>query len=275
MRTGLEDLPEPAELHARLSAHRPLDWGDPIPTKAEIAAQYGVDATRRSLTLLAQAAAAEDSITGEVLSSAGSETVAHQVESRVKSPQSLARKLRKIADTDSASVEVQLEDVLRYTFVTPQPDDLVTVAENACAGLIDRGWTMAGAMHSYADGSRYKGLHLFLQRQGQRVELQVHSRESIDVKHRTTPLYVVERDTRQPESTRLAARQEAIALSAQMRQPVGLDGRRTLGGAPLEVRVYGRRTRRTERGVGSTTAQAHPVAPKLATEQARKDGMSL
>ena len=37
----LDDLPEPHELRTRLSAHRPLDWGDPLPDKAQIATEFG------------------------------------------------------------------------------------------------------------------------------------------------------------------------------------------------------------------------------------------
>ncbi|GAA1686573.1 hypothetical protein GCM10009745_33970 [Kribbella yunnanensis] len=273
MRSGLEDLPEPAELHARLSARRPLDWGDPIPSKAEIAAQYGADAARKSLTLLAQVAVVEQSITDEFLAAAGSEVVAHQVESRVKSPQSLARKLKNLSR--SAFDETPLDDALRYTLVTRSPDELVPAAEHACDELTRRGWKLGGAIQSYADGSRYKGLHLLLQRQGQRIEVQIHSRESIDVKHRTTPLYAVERDRGQPQDKRSAARQAAIALSAQMSHPAGIDELRTLGGVQVEVRVYGKQNARPiQRGEPSSAPQAEGAAPKLSTESQRKDGLS-
>ena len=59
MPTHLHHLPEPTTLHAHLTTHHPLDWGPNIPTKAEIAAKYGTDATIQSLTLLARAAVVE------------------------------------------------------------------------------------------------------------------------------------------------------------------------------------------------------------------------
>lgn len=62
MRTGLNNLPEPEDLHALVSGRRPLDWGDPIPSKAELAAKYGDRYTARSLQLLAKAAAVEPAI---------------------------------------------------------------------------------------------------------------------------------------------------------------------------------------------------------------------
>ncbi|MFK4087481.1 hypothetical protein ACI2LF_25455 [Kribbella sp. NPDC020789] len=272
MRPGLQDLPEPAELHARLTARHPLDWGNPIPTKAELAAHHGAEATTRSLTLLVQAADAEQQVTHQILAAGGADIVAHQLQSRVKSPHSLARKLRDLRRSGLAKAPI--DDVLRYTLVTPHPDDLVDAAEHACQELTRRGCVLSRAMHSYTDGNRYKGLHLLLRSHGQRLELQIHSRESIDVKHRTTPLYIVERDREQPKDKRSAARAAAIAISAAMSHPAGIDELKTLGGVPVEVRVYGRQKGRPTHREDPAAAQTHaePAAPTYST--GRKDGLS-
>lgn len=269
----MNHLPEPADLHAWLTSQHPLDWGNPIPTKAELAATYGTEATSQSLTLLTRAAAVERHITDDVEGSISSGTAAYQLESRLKSPQSLARKIRKLAGTGFDTQP--LEDVVRYTIVTPQPDDLIPAAADACDSLAARGWEMNGAVNSYADGSRYKGLHLFLQSRGQRVELQIHSRESIDVKTRTTPLYLVERDPDQPREMRTEARNESIALSAQMRQPAGIDNLTTLGGVPVEVRVYGRRGRQpAARAEGVKPLPAEQSASQQPMDRNRKNGVA-
>src|SRR5207249_7206596 len=123
-------------------------------------------------------------ITGDLVSSIDSGATAYQLENRLKSPQSLARKILKLTGTDFDGRP--LDDVVRYTILTPEPDNLVPTAADACDSLTARGWEMNSALHSYANGSRYKGLHLFLQSHGERVEVQIHSRESIDVKARTT-----------------------------------------------------------------------------------------
>jgi hypothetical protein len=274
MPTGLQDLPEPADLHAWLSTtQRPLDWGDPIPTKVEIAAASGVNATIQSLTLLSRAAQEEKWLTDDLLASIKPGATAHQLESRLKSPQSLARKIRKLAGTEFD--KVPLEDVVRYTIVAPEPDDLVPTSVDACDALTNRGWTMNGAVHSYAEGSRYKGLHLFLQKRGLRVEVQIHSNESIEVKARTTPLYVVERDPDQPREKRAEARNAAIALSAEMRQPAGIDDLTSLGGVPVEVRVYGRRGGLPAgRGEGASASPVEQTAPNQSVEHNRKNGMA-
>ncbi|WP_350273931.1 hypothetical protein [Kribbella sp. HUAS MG21] len=273
MTTGLDNLPEPAELHARLSERRPLDWGDPIPSKAEIAAAYGSGAAVQSLTLLARAAQVERALTDDLVASIWDDASPHQLESRLKSPQSLARKIRKMADTEFNTQPI--EDVVRYTIVMPDPDDLVPGAVGAHDSLAGRGWKISGAVHSYADGSRYKGLHLFLQHLGERVEVQLHSNESIAVKTATTPMYVVERDPSQPRGRRTEARNAAIALSAQMRQPAGIDGLDSLGGVPVEVRVYGRGGRQPAgrgRGTGPSPTEQPPASQSI--DNNRKSGMA-
>lgn len=234
----LEGLPEPHELHARIAQHRPLDWGDPIPSKDEIAHEFGVAATRRSLLMVAGVAEVERAVTEELVAAVRPGTVAHQLESRVKSPQSLARKLS--AANSYRSKPSQPEDLLRYTIVVKEPDDLVDVAGDTVQALRADGWAMESAHHSYVDGSRYKGLHTFLRTHSVVVELQLHSRESIDVKTQTTPLYVIERDPLRNKEARTGARELCIALSDGMRQPAGIDGLSELGGVPVAVRSYGK-----------------------------------
>ncbi|GAA1588831.1 hypothetical protein [Kribbella karoonensis] len=272
MPSGLDDLPEPGDLHARLTRTRPLDWGKPIPTKAEIAGLYGSRATVESLTLLTRAATVEADLTDDLVSSIHDGITAYQLEHRLKSPQSLARKIRKLTGTQFS--KQPLDDVVRYTIVTPDPDDLVPSALEAHDSLRQRGWSVNGAVNSYAEGSRYKGLHLHLQKHGQRAELQLHSHESIEVKNRTTPLYVVERDATQPREKRAEAREAAIALSAQLRQPRGIDDLTALGGVPVEVRVYGRQDRRSagrNQAVGS--APTEHSAPIQSIVYKRKGGI--
>jgi len=270
--TGLEHLSEPADLYARLSADRPLDWGDRLPSKKEIAAEFGEKAAAISLTMIGRAAAVEAQVTEDLLAAVRPGTVSHQLEHRVKSPQSLARKIHKLARTQFA--EEPLDDVLRYTMVAPEADDLVESAVGACEQLTANGWEMDSAHHSYVDGSRYKGLHLFLRNRGELIELQIHSRESIDVKTRTTPLYLVERDSRQDRKSRDAARAESIAMSAQMTQPAGIDQLTTLGGVGVSTRSYGKRNKPVQRANDEEPAQAQAPAPHQRSNSAYKNGIS-
>lgn len=265
MQPGLDDLPEPAEVHGRLSERQPLDWGDPIPTKAEIAASYGERTAEKSLQLVTKAASIEPRITDAVISAIGAEAAPYHLKNRMKSPQSLARKLAALEDFYRRSQQIP-EDVLRYTAVVKHPDELTNAAIRTIDRLNDSNWKTAAAHHSYVDGSRYKGLHALLRAHGEHVELQVHSDESIDVKERTTGLYEIERDREQPAAARDAARRECIALSDQMTQPAGIEDLKELGGVPVKAISYGkqRRQRRTKSG------PARASEPNRAPDQTRQ-----
>jgi hypothetical protein len=273
--SGLEGLPEPAELHARLGAHRHLDWGDPIPSKQEIAAEFGDSATMRGLAMLRRAAAVERLLTDDFLAAVRPGTVSHQLQSRMKSPQSLARKLRRSEDFYRHANQPP-EDIIRYTVVTPEPDDLIETAAETLDQLIAKNWTMDSALHSYVDGSRYKGLHTFLCKEDELIELQIHSQQSIEVKVRTTPLYEVERDPRQEREVRDAARATAIALSDQMTQPAGIDELSELGGVAVTTRSYGKRRRtQAERPTTESGPQGKAVtAQHRYPDRERQDGIN-
>jgi len=255
--TDLEHLSEPSALHARLSTARPLDWGERIPTKQAMVAAFGEDPTRRSLAMLTRAAEVEPQITADLSTSVPADASTYRLKNRLKSPHSLARKLKDRADYYRRTKR-PVEDLFRYTVAVDHPHDLTKAAVDTVARLRARGWTMDSAHHSYVKGSRYKGLHVFLRTQGELVELQVHSRESLDVKEQTTPLYEVERDPQQDRRVRETARQTCIALSDRMTHPAGIDELNELGGVQVELRSYGKR--RQESSAGPTTDTSGPTA---------------
>jgi hypothetical protein len=267
----LDDLPEPHELRAHLSADRPLDWGDPPPTKAQIAAEFGERRAARSLALLIRVAEVEPRITADFTAAMPVGSEPHHLKNRLKSPQSLARKLDL---TDRAWTGYVPEDVLRFTVVVPNPDDVVDAATSMVGDLESRGWAMDSAHHSYVDGSRYKGLHAFLRCEGEVIELQVHSRESIEVKTRTTPLYEIERDPRQSRQARDAARSACISLSDGMRHPIGIAELTELGGVPVEVRKYGGgQVRSAPRPGAGQPARQEQARPGRTTNENPRDGI--
>jgi hypothetical protein len=233
-----DELPESADLHAALSKRHPLDWGDPIPSRADLEASYGSQATTASLRMLAKAAGREPLITSALLLSVPPGSVTHQLECRVKSPFSLARKLGNQLRATTAIVDPG--DVLRFTIVAESPDDLVLIARQAVAELQGEQWKAAFARNSYVDGSRYKGLHVnFHDASGQAVELQFHSPQSIGVKTATTLLYNIERDRDRPAREREAARAECVNLSETLAMPRGLPELRSIGGVVVDERGYG------------------------------------
>ncbi|NUR28226.1 MAG: hypothetical protein HOV83_20695, partial [Catenulispora sp.] len=123
--------------------------------------------------------------------------------------------------------------------LTESPDDLVAATLDTADALATYGWQVDNAMHSYTEGSRYKGIHAWLRTPDiERVEMQWHSVPSARVKELTTPWYQVERSATATDSERTAAREKCVAASAELTTPAGLDAMTELGGRPVKVRNY-------------------------------------
>lgn len=167
---SLEGLPEPRELHARFSAEYPLNWGDPLRTAAQIAAESGARATRRALLQLSGIGDRNADATRDMIGSVAAGAKLYQLERRIKSPQSLARKIKK--EIGGSRRQPSLEDLQRYTMMTGDHDRLVDLLKETAAQLQDRGWALKGVRNSYVPGSRYKGIHLdTYDPRGQRIEV--------------------------------------------------------------------------------------------------------
>jgi hypothetical protein len=255
--------PEPAELHAQLSRAHPLDWGD-LPTRQEIMAKYGRRATDRALRLLAGAARTEARITADVTGSLDGGAFAYHLENRLKSPESLARKLK--TNNVYRRPGEEPEDVLRYTVGVDRPDQVVAAAHVVVGRLQARGWSVEAAHHSYVERSRYKGLHAFLRGHGQLIELQVHSRESLAVKEETTRPYEIVRDRDRPKKERDEQEDFCIDRSDTLTQPAGIDGLTRLGGVPVVVRHYVKRVEKSPR-----TLQEPPPGQRNGPQHQQRD----
>ncbi|WBQ07137.1 hypothetical protein [Kribbella sp. CA-293567] len=233
----LEDLPEPAALHRRLARHHPLNWGDPVPTKAELLSAHGQEPVRRALETLCARVVDEPAITAEFVSALPDGSTTYKLESRVKSPLSLARKYADLLETLD---DDEPDDVLRYTMLSDSPQQLVSQTSQTVDRLRAAGWRPVAAMHSYTEGSRYKGIHVGFQRQsGETVEVQFHSAASVSVKEATTAPYEIERSAEANPADRAAARALCIQLSNSLSPPPGIASLRTLGGVPVEVNTFG------------------------------------
>ncbi len=178
----------------------------------------------------------------------------HGLEFRVKSPASLARKIAQRAMTrrqSPAAAAASIADLVRYTAVTRDHDDLVATAVSMVDALEAQGFTVREAEHSYAPGNPYKGLHLQLvsparpaadgqgeAAAGMVVELQIHSEASQAIKDEIHIDYELERDTATDWSERAAARRRMVAASSVIAEPRGLTELEELGGAKLTMKVY-------------------------------------
>jgi hypothetical protein len=194
-----EGLPEPADLHAEFSQEHRIDWGEPIATASQIAAEFGAEVTAQSLELIRRLTKHHRHATQQLLDSIQPGDKAHELDRRIKSPASLARKIWKYR---SIKLPPPIDDVLRFTVVAKGPEMLVESARETVSRLRAKGWEVESAHQSYVDGSRYKGIHAIMHTSGgAQAEVQFHSPESIRVKLQTTSLYHVERDPRQQGGT--------------------------------------------------------------------------
>jgi hypothetical protein len=266
-----EPLPEPRDLLRAFARHGPLDWGSDLPSTADIAALYGASATERSLRLLEQAVATEPLVTAEFCAAIGPDGSAYQLRSRIKSPQSLARKLR---DAQRSGRELPPDDLLRYTVLTEHPDPLVATTRQTTDELNRVGWQMTYAMHSYTDGSRYKGIHTYFVTQSKdTVELQFHSLASVKIKEATTPYYEIERSADATLEQRAVARQECVRLSATLAAPRGIDNLEALGGLRVEVNNYSDSRQQTKSNSSGRAAGAGYPAAGQKPAATRNDGI--
>jgi hypothetical protein len=91
---GMEHLPEPVDLHRLFNEMHPLNWGDPIPTKAELVEEFGELATGHALENLAAIGWRDAAATTDVQALVTPDCELYQPDKRIKSPQSLARKIK-------------------------------------------------------------------------------------------------------------------------------------------------------------------------------------
>lgn len=222
-----------------------MDWGPTPATPEDLYLRYDNDTAAATIHALQRIRQLEPEITASLLQAAATSDVqmtAALLAFRVKSPQSMARKIAaKVAATLEISPEAtgdRLTDVLRYTFIVDQHDQLVTHARTVVSNLQSRDWTVVEAEHSYVAGNPYKGLHLVMRSPtGQVVEVQVHSVPSQAVKDRMHVDYERQRDLHVPSAARAAARERMIRAWQKIRRPAGLDGL-VLGGVDVVEKTY-------------------------------------
>lgn len=166
----------------------------------------------------------------------------HGLEFRMKSPQSLARKIADRVQTRpqlSADEHAdRLTDVVRYTAVATEADQVVPTAQHMLATLREQGWEVVEAEHSYVPGNPYKGLHTLVRRGTVTAELQFHSEASQGVKDRYHVEYEVARDSTQPLERRLEADATMRRVWDEVPTPAGLHDLSELGGVPLAAKTY-------------------------------------
>lgn len=215
------DEPSPRELYERF------------------ADQPGV--VNEALGRLLEVRAAEEQITTDVVEAGPT----HGLEFRMKSPSSLARKIASKArlrgGESVAEISGRLQDLVRYTAMVDDHDDLVRSARSTIKQLRARGYEVLEVESSYVDGNPYKGLHTVLKApSGLEFELQVHSRLSQEVKDKLHVDYEIARDDSLPWAQRVEAARRNEVAAGRIPTPPGLDRLKSLGGRPVQQKTYPR-----------------------------------
>lgn len=235
------------ELRPEQAEDRPdVVWPDE-PAPATLWDRYPPAVAGEAVATILEACAEESGITTDHLQVVPNGARMHALEFRVKSPSSLARKILSRLRRDRAAIgegtardiAVRLTDVVRYTAVCVQHDELASTARSMVAALQSRSYRLVEAEHSYVDGNPYKGLHLLVAAPLGRVfELQIHSELSQTVKDELHVDYELERDMDLDWEERAAARGRMEKLSASVPTPAGLDELTHLGDVPVRARAY-------------------------------------
>lgn len=235
------------ELRPRQSGDRPdVFWPDE-PAPAVLWDRYPSAIAGEAVATVLEACAEESSITSDHLAVIPAGVRMHALEFRVKSPSSLARKIHArlrrdrvvVGESTARDVSVRLTDVVRYTALCGDHEDIPRVAQSTVAALEARGYRVVEVEHSYVDDNPYKGLHLLVASPTGRVfELQIQSELSQKVKDELHVDYELERDMDASWEVRAAARARMERLSSSVATPAGLVEMTHLGGVEVRMKAY-------------------------------------
>lgn len=184
--------------------------------------------------------------------------VAHHVggecaylQARVKSPESLARKIstdrareaRRGEKLSPSQAAAKMNDVVRYTIVKRDHASLTETTAATVIQLQSEGWAVKRIKSFYRDGAPYKGLHVICESPtGCSSELQIHSAQSMAAKEAAHQHYEIYRDRTRSKKEREKAKAACERIYADVSIPPGLEavgamGRKDIGRVPLEKQV--------------------------------------
>lgn len=158
-----------------------------------------------------KATESEPLITSSVKAVAGNSGLeTYGLKNRVKGKESYLRKIRAEYNPDGNTYEVK--DIIRYTLGSENPDILVERMSVAIAELNEMGYNTIALKNTWNNPKNpYKGINTIVAApNGQKFEIQYHTRESFETKEKMHKLY---EDWRKLEDK---TSKEAIKLSKEM-----------------------------------------------------------
>lgn len=190
-------------------------------------------ATDRAIAIRAKAAKAEPQITSDldgIATKLGGKL--EGTEYRLKSTDSLARKIEQDAvthyDGDLDKAAEGISDASRYT-ITLADENYTDGFEKALTDLEAQGYTVERPKNFWQEGDPYQGVNLKLVKDGQKVELQLHTPESFRIKEKVIhPVYESYRKDTNPV-TRRASYNQMVEMAKDIPRPAGYEKLLTLG----------------------------------------------
>lgn len=176
-----------------------------------------------ALALRRKAALAEPEVTADMRTLERSSAKLQGLDYRLKSTDSLARKITSDADEDQVSLAAAaagISDVLRYT-LTCSDADYSTMVPQAMAALTEKGYRVEKFRNAWG-GKFYQGVNVHLMSPaGVRVELQFHTPQSFAVKQASHAVYEIRRNPASSAEEVEEATRLSIAYNAAVVVPEG------------------------------------------------------
>lgn len=173
--------------------------------------------------LLMKASAAEPAVTADMKELERRNAQLQGLDYRLKSIDSLARKIESDAEEDQTSLAAAangISDVLRYT-LTCSADDYSEMVPSALASLQSKGYTVEKFRNAWG-GKFYQGINVHLMSPtGVRVELQFHTPQSFAVKQASHEVYEIRRNPASSPEAVAEATRLSLAYNAAVVAPQG------------------------------------------------------
>ena len=143
------------------------------------------------------------------------------LEHRVKTPSSVKKKIERRAELGMNEEEAlrSMNDLLRYTLQVDH-DKIASSTDKIRVYLTQTGHTIREVDNKYISNTVYKGIHIIaITPEGQMYELQIHSKESLDVKNQIHPLYEEFRSVKTSPARRIMLERQMKTISQALREP--------------------------------------------------------
>ncbi len=177
-----------------------------------------------ALNLLLAAKRVEADITASVKASIPCGWGASELECRMKSPDSLARKIALVSVLEMVSpieAATMIGDGLRYTIVSPTPDGFSVGVERSLHTVVNKGNKLEDIESSFESSSPYMGVHAHSKNEV-KFEIQYHTTESLAAKYLAHPLFELVRDISASFEDRVRAYDQMASMCAHIKIPEGI-----------------------------------------------------